>query len=209
VRDAYAALDSAARERGSAQALVALLRQRASAAPQLLALEDLHWAEAPVLALLVRVAAGCRDLPLLLVVTTRPQSEGLDAVRRAHAPSLPALTLDLNPLGDAAAEVLAEHLAGDDRQLAQRCVARAGGNPLFLEQLLRAAGDALRDALPGSIQSLVLARLDRLAPADKAAAQAPGDAARRGELQQLLAQAQRARLLQSAMELEQAPAAAG
>jgi len=171
-RAAYAALDSAARERGSANALVALLRRRSADTPLLLALEDLHWAEAPALALLARVAAGCHDRPLLLAVTTRPQSEAFDSARRAHAAGLPALTLDLNPLGEADARALAQHLAQDDAALAQRCVARAGGNPLFLEQLLRAAGDALRDALPGSIQSLVLARLDRLAPADKAAVQA-------------------------------------
>ena len=70
----------------------------------LLALEDLHWAEAPVLALLARVAAGCRDRPLLLAVTTRPQSERFDAARRAHAAELPALTLDLSALGQADAQ---------------------------------------------------------------------------------------------------------
>jgi class 3 adenylate cyclase/tetratricopeptide (TPR) repeat protein len=172
VRAAYAALDSAARQRGSADALVALLRRRAADRAVLLALEDLHWAEAPALALLARIAAGCRDRPLLLAVTTRPQSERFDSARRAHAGELPALTLDLGALGSVDAERLAQHLAGDDADLARRCVARAGGNPLFLEQLLRSAGEALREALPGSIQSLVLARLDRLAPADKAAVQA-------------------------------------
>ena len=182
-RAAYAALDSAARERGTADALVALLRQRGSAGGLLLALEDLHWAEAPVLALLARVAAGCRDRALLWAVTTRPQSEGFDAARRAHAAGLPALTLDLSALGDADAQRLARHLAGDDADLARRCVERAGGNPLFLEQLLLAAGEALRDALPGSIQSLVLARLDRLAPADKAAVQAASVLGQRIELE--------------------------
>jgi class 3 adenylate cyclase len=172
VRSTHAALDSAARERGTVDALVALLRRRSADGAVLLALEDLHWAEAPALALLARIAAGCRDRPLLWVVTTRPQSQGFDAARRAHAAQLPALTLDLNALADADAQLLAQHLAGGDADLARRCVARAGGHPLFLEQLLRSAGEALRDALPGSIQSLVLARLDRLAPADKAAVQA-------------------------------------
>jgi class 3 adenylate cyclase/tetratricopeptide (TPR) repeat protein len=171
-RATHAALDSAARERGSVDALVALLRWRSTDGALLVALEDLHWAEAPTLALLARVAAGCRDRPLLWVATLRPPSDGFDAARRAHAAELPALTLDLNALGLADAQTLALHLAGDDADLAQRCVARAGGHPLFLEQLLRSAGEALREALPGSIQSLVLARLDRLAPADKAAVQA-------------------------------------
>jgi tetratricopeptide (TPR) repeat protein len=178
----FAALDSVARERGACAALVALLHARTAGGGLLVALEDLHWAEAPALALLARAAAACRDRRLVLAVTTRPQSEGFDSARRAHAPSLPALTLDLGPLADADAQALARHLAQVEPELAARCVERAGGNPLFLEQLLRAAGEAVRDALPGSIQSLVLARLDRLAPAVKAALQAASVLGQRVEL---------------------------
>ncbi|HSW23108.1 MAG TPA: adenylate/guanylate cyclase domain-containing protein, partial [Burkholderiaceae bacterium] len=181
-RAAYASLDSAARERGHAQALVALLRHRSASAPLLLAIEDLHWAETPTLTLLARVVAGCRDRPVLLLLTARPQSEGLESARRAHADSVPALTLDLSPLDDQDAVTLARLLAHNDPEVVQQCVDRAGGNPLFLEQLLRSAGEALRDALPGSIQSLVLARLDRLAPADKAAVQAASVLGQRVEL---------------------------
>jgi class 3 adenylate cyclase/tetratricopeptide (TPR) repeat protein len=178
----YAALDSVARERGACDALVALLRWRTAGGGLLVALEDLHWAEPPALALLARAAAACRDRRLVLAVTTRPQSEGFDSARRAHAPDMPALTLDLGPLADADAQALAGHLAQVDVDVVARCVARAGGNPLFLEQLLRAAGEALREALPGSIQSLVLARLDRLAPADKTALQAASVLGQRVEL---------------------------
>ena len=49
---------------------------------------------------------------------------------------------------------------------------RAAGNPLFLEQLLRHAEEGADVAVPGSVRSLVQARLDRLEPADKAALQA-------------------------------------
>lgn len=181
-QDAYAALDSVARERGACDALVALLRLRTEGGGLLVALEDLHWAEAPALSLLARAAAACRDRRLVFAVTTRPQSEAFDGARRAHAPGMAALTLDLGPLADADAQALAQHLAPIEPALAARCVARAGGNPLFLEQLLRAAGEAVRDALPGSIQSLVLARLDRLAPADKAALQAASVLGQRVEL---------------------------
>jgi class 3 adenylate cyclase/tetratricopeptide (TPR) repeat protein len=181
-RAAYASLDSAARERGNAEALVALLRHRSESMTVLLAIEDLHWAEASTLTLLARVIAGCRDRPVLLLLTARPQSEGLEAARRAHAGGIPALTLDLSPLEDDDAEKLARLLAHNAPEVVQRCVARAGGNPLFLEQLLRSAGEALREALPGSIQSLVLARLDRLTPTDKAAVQAASVLGQRVEL---------------------------
>ncbi len=179
---AFAALDSVARERGARDALVALLHSRAAAGGLLVALEDLHWAEAPALTLLARAAAACHERRVLLAVTTRPQSEGFDAARRAHAPGMPALTLDIGPLGDADAQTLARHLAHAEPELVARCVARACGNPLFLEQLLRASGEAVRDSLPGSIQALVLARLDRLAPPDKAALQAASVLGQRVEL---------------------------
>src|SRR5262249_18749076 len=52
------------------------------------------------------------------------------------------------------------------------CVERAAGNPLFLDQLLRHADESRATTVPGSIQSLVQARIDRLNLADKAAVQA-------------------------------------
>ena len=51
------------------------------------------------------------------------------------------------------------------------CVERAEGNPLFLLQLLLNAGEAAQSSLPGSIQALVHARMDRLASDDKIALQ--------------------------------------
>jgi tetratricopeptide (TPR) repeat protein len=56
--------------------------------------------------------------------------------------------------------------------LAASCLERAAGNPLFLEQLLRNAEEGGGDNLPDSIQTLVLARLDRLRPGEKRALQA-------------------------------------
>lgn len=169
---AYAALENAARERGALDVLRHLLQVRSRDTGLVLALEDLHWADGPALALLARCMGACATSPLLCAVTTRPQSEAFDAARRTWSAALSALTLDLGPLAQADALQLARHLASAEPELAHRCVERAGGNPLFLEQLLRATGDAMRDILPGSIQSLVLARLDRLAAVDKTALQA-------------------------------------
>jgi predicted ATPase len=56
--------------------------------------------------------------------------------------------------------------------VALACIERAGGNPLFLEQLLHNAQEGSEDAVPASIQSLVLARMDRLAQRDRQAFQA-------------------------------------
>ena len=55
--------------------------------------------------------------------------------------------------------------------MALACIERAAGNPLFLEQLLRNAEEGSEDMIPASIQSLVLARMDRLAARDRKAFQ--------------------------------------
>jgi tetratricopeptide (TPR) repeat protein len=52
----------------------------------------------------------------------------------------------------------------------ESCVARAEGNPLFLEQLLRHVAETGSGDVPGTVRNVVLARLDRLSPADHRAA---------------------------------------
>jgi hypothetical protein len=82
------------------------------------------------------------------------------------------LTLDLRPLRAAEARELARALTTASDAVLDGCVARADGNPLFLEQLLRNADSGEQDSLPGSIHSLVPSRLDRLQARDRRAIQA-------------------------------------
>ena len=82
------------------------------------------------------------------------------------------MTMDLVPLRREEAEGLAGSLINSKGALVEHCIERAGGNPLFLEQLLRNAQESGGDEVPATIQSLVLSRIDRLSPADKAALQA-------------------------------------
>ena len=77
---------------------------------------------------------------------------------------------DLAPLEPEAALALARTFLAANPDVALRCVERAQGNPLFLTQLLRSGADGA--TIPGTIQSVVLARLDRLPAHDKAALQA-------------------------------------
>src|SRR4029077_3973488 len=74
------------------------------------------------------------------------------------------------------------HIA--NAMLVRRCVDRAEGNPLFLEQLLRNSQEsAVVDEIPATIQSLVLSRMDRLNASDKAALQAAAVAGQRFSLE--------------------------
>jgi predicted ATPase len=61
---------------------------------------------------------------------------------------------------------------GNDGGFVGQCIARAEGNPLFLEQLLHMAESTMGDAVPGSIQSLVQARMNGLSDSECEALQA-------------------------------------
>jgi hypothetical protein len=93
--------------------------------------------------------------PALLIMTSRFEGDQLDQVWRAEAAGAPLATIDLGPLPSGDAHALAEALIAANTAFAERCVERAAGNPLFLDQLLRHADESQAVAVPGSIQSLV------------------------------------------------------
>jgi hypothetical protein len=70
---------------------------------------------------------------------------------------------------DAAA--LAGALTDSSSSRTQRCIERASGNPLFLEQLLRHTDALGSDDIPATVQSVVLARADKLDANDRRALQ--------------------------------------
>ncbi|MEM5329349.1 adenylate/guanylate cyclase domain-containing protein [Paraburkholderia sp. JHI2823] len=171
-RTVYDAMDHGARKRGK-QALVARLTERAcEQTPTLIVVEDLHWADPEVLAYLSAFAAGIANGPGLLVTTSRVEGDPIDAAWRARCRDTPFATIDLGPLRKDEALSLAGNFIDASQRVALACIERAGGNPLFLEQLLRNAEEGSNGAVPASIRSLVLARMDRLAPRDRLAFQA-------------------------------------
>jgi tetratricopeptide (TPR) repeat protein len=87
---------------------------------------------------------------------------------------------------------MARSLGASSSILIAQCAARAEGNPLFLEQLLRSAQMTEDESVPSSIQSLVLSRLDRLPARDQQAIRAASVLGQRFSLRllrQLLADA--------------------
>lgn len=169
---AFEAMDHKTRMRRMGELLVGILQQSALQCPQLLVVEDIHWASSdllPYLAMLTRAAAGSR---MVLMMTSRFDGDPLDKSWRASTHGSPLMTVDLGPLRPEESRLLAAGLTGSSNRLALECIARAEGNPLFLEQLLRNAAESEATNLPASIQSLVLARMDRLPQRDKAALQA-------------------------------------
>jgi class 3 adenylate cyclase/tetratricopeptide (TPR) repeat protein len=170
-RSLYESIHRAARARAKERVLVDLIEAAAHANPLLVTVEDVHWADPETLALLASLARATTRSRTAVVMTTRIEADPLDAGWRAAAGDGLQLTIDLSPLAPAESEKIATSFPAAEG-FAAKCVERAGGNPLFLEQLLRTAGDLVDGKLPSTIQSVVLARTDLLAPNDKRAIEA-------------------------------------
>jgi class 3 adenylate cyclase/tetratricopeptide (TPR) repeat protein len=170
-RALYDAMDSATRTRGRDGVVTGLARAAAARSPLLVLIEDVHWADQPTMANLAALARSLVDEPILLIMSTRIDGDPVDAAWRLRIGACPVTAIELGPLRAADATALAAAFAGRAEAVIRQCIARAEGNPLFLEQLLRNAAEDSGE-IPGSIQSLVQARLDRLEARDKRALQA-------------------------------------
>jgi DNA-binding CsgD family transcriptional regulator len=146
---------------------LALLSGLAAAAPVLLVLEDLHWADTSTLDLVVFLAHNLAERRLLLLATYRADELAsaervrrlADGVRRSGS----ALELELGPLEpeELSALLTARRGAPPPQPMADAIVARADGNPFYAEELLAAAG-APGSELPRSLRELLLQRVARL-----------------------------------------------
>jgi len=131
--------------------------------------EDVHWANQIELEHLAALASIVIDCPAVLIMTSRIE---VNQAWRAALSGSSLITIDLAPLRKSEALELASKYFDASSQLSLRCVERAGGNPLFLDQLLSNAQEIGEDEVPDSVQSLVQARVDRLERGDKTALQA-------------------------------------
>jgi class 3 adenylate cyclase/tetratricopeptide (TPR) repeat protein len=131
--------------------------------PLVAVVEDVHWAQPTLLDLLEYVVAFSSDAPILVLCLARP--ELLEARPSWSAPQPRRSLVALEALSDAEAHALvAARAAQVDRRASTRIVARADGNPLFLEQLLAAQVDGEETTLPPSLHAVLAARIDRLEP---------------------------------------------
>jgi class 3 adenylate cyclase/predicted ATPase len=160
--------------------LAALLDQFESLArqkPILLSFEDAHWADVTSLDLLDLTVERVRQLPVLALITMRPEFNPSWA-------GLPNVgTLTLGRLDRNNVESIVTQLTGGrslPAEVMNHIVAKTDGSPLFVEELTKAVleGDILvKDAdgyrlkgplpplaIPATLQDSLMARLDRLAP---------------------------------------------
>jgi class 3 adenylate cyclase/tetratricopeptide (TPR) repeat protein len=170
----------------------ALARER----PLLVVVDDIHWAEPTLLDLLEYVVSFVSDAPILLVCLARPDL--IDERPTWIAPRSNATVLTLEALREDESEDLVERLAADlSDETRVRVVEAAEGNPLFVEQLLAHQAESGNGELhvPATIQALLAARIDRLAPDERAVierAAIEGRMFHRGAVTELLPEQQRA-----------------
>jgi len=157
------------------------LEHVADKGPLVVLIDDIHWAEPTLLDLIESVADLVRDSPILFVCPARP--EFLDERPTWGGGKLNATTILLEPLAEGSALELIDALVPGGAlppAVRTRIADAAEGNPLYVEEFLGTLIDdgalvadqdgwvASRDlasiAVPPTIQALLSARLDRLAP---------------------------------------------
>jgi DNA-binding NarL/FixJ family response regulator len=152
--------------------------------PVLLAVDDLHWADATTLEWLAYLSGRIEDLPILIVFATRPPEPGAELLARLTAvPSV--ITLELGPLVTESLAVLIEQALGTppDAAFAEASRRVTAGNPFAVTELLwelrrggaspDTASAATLDTLnPAGIERNVLARLGRQEAETRAVAHA-------------------------------------
>jgi class 3 adenylate cyclase len=174
-------LDPQQRRQRTLEALVSQVQTLTHQSPVLMIFEDAHWTDPTSLEAFGRTVDQIKTLPVLLIVTFRPEFNAPWA-GRSHVTSLA-----LNRLGEREAAAIVARLVGNKKLPADvmaEIAERTDGIPLFVEEMTKAVleaegeGDARRTAgavpspalaVPASLHASLMARLDRLGPAKEVA----------------------------------------
>ncbi len=165
-----------------AKAFCALIEAQAQERPLVLVWEDLHWADAASFHLLQSLFPLLREVPLLLILSFRPEGEQIESLQRTLAADPTWQTLRLTPLSQEESRQLLDILFPTGKlpfAMVEAILDRAEGNPLFLGELLRSLLDAGLAGMPAdrqavqeieipeTLQGVIMARADRLSPPDR------------------------------------------
>lgn len=169
LENAFDSMELAARSRGEIAVLTTLLQQRSLHQGLLVIVEDIHWAPRDELDQVASLAITLRSLPVVLLLTSRPENDPIDSSWRTSIRGVHFSTIELPPFNSHEARQMAAHYADKTTDFVEACIRRAEGNPLFLDQLLRTSNQA---EIPNSVQSVVLAHIDLLPRSVREALQA-------------------------------------
>jgi predicted ATPase/class 3 adenylate cyclase len=165
----------------------AMIERRLAQQPLVIVVDDLQWADSASVELLSHVVDQLADRPLMLLVSQRAEAPAWRSTRAVLS------EVALGALDDDEARAFVDELLGTSAAdaglgaLRDVIVARAGGNPLFVEEIVRSlvgAGALLREhdrwvcgpdaaaiEVPPTLYGLLLSRIDRLGADDRRALQ--------------------------------------
>lgn len=161
---------------------VKLLQFRAAQKPLMVVVEDAHWADPASMELINYVARNIVEHPLLLVLPHRTDPDLPDWTAYPHAIDLP-----LTDLPDEACLEIVRGMVGNVKlpaELQQLILSKGGGNPFFIEEVVRVlidnevikkmpsgewklAGSLAGIELPDTIHGIIISRIDRLLEIDR------------------------------------------
>ena len=156
--------------------------------PLVLVCEDLHWADASSLQLLLKILPLTENAPILLLLVLRRDDEAANAFLQQAMKKVGDRfqRVELEPLSSSASERLLQNLLKVERlpsELAQVILNKTEGNPFFLEEVLRALIDdeVIRFSngkatfrqevqtvtVPDTVEGVLTSRVDRLPGEEK------------------------------------------
>ena len=169
------------RRRKTLEALTGQLEALSRSNPVLMIFEDVQWIDPTSLEALDRAVERIKTLPVLLIITYRPEFEA----RWVGRPHVTVVTL--NRLGQREITAMIDSVTGNrslPERVRQDVVERTDGIPLFIEEMTKAALEAGGEeaaeqmvaaipsssvAVPATLHASLMARLDRLGPAKRVA----------------------------------------
>jgi adenylate cyclase len=172
-------LDPGEWERRLFQLAIRLIREGTRAEPAVLLLDDLHWIDPASEGFVSELIGAVGPMRVLLLVNFRLEYRAEWMTRE------PFHQLGLRPLGREASLELLRELLGDDpstARLSDRVYEHAGGNPFFIEEVVRSLVEpgkleggrgaytwlgAREPEMPESVRQVLAARIDRLPGSDK------------------------------------------
>ena len=154
-----------------------LVERRVQQGPLLLIVEDLHWADAASVDLLRDVVDHLAERRLMMLVSHRPDAHPPNMARAAQS-NIRLAPLSNNETRQLVGALFAQADADTLAHLQDLVASRAGGNPLFVEEIVRSlvsSGVLVRQGdrwactapcdasdVPSTLHGLLLSRIDRL-----------------------------------------------
>ena len=173
-------LSAEARHRALRGVVCKLIRAPRRRDPIVTIVEDLHWIDEASEGLLGELLGSVEGTQTLAIVNFRPEYES----PWTGPPDYHSISLQ--PLGQESSEVLLRDLAGEDPsldRLGELIHERTDGNPFFIEEIVRELAESgylegergayrligpIENArVPATVQTVLAARIDRLAPEEK------------------------------------------